>query len=633
MKKYSVTFPIFLFLIFVLLFFVYRNYDISKSINFYMDVKQLTHEIEVLSIEQTLNSSSIDKKINYDNIVEVDQKFKQRFEFYVELLLEVEDKKLVALVKEIKRKRTVLEYVYEDIKTDNALVKNSRLWLSKSYNTYVLQEDTTVLDTKLMQYLFNVMHLSITNNIDAMSQFTFENSIDEVLNRHLKLIYKKQKNLMALHKKLQENDFVSDLNRVTLHTSKHLNKLQSERDSIISILFLVTAFLIIFGLYAYSREVLTSIEMNKVKNELEHFFNALNESVIVSKTDLYGKMTYVNDAFCDVTGYKREELLGKKHTVIGHSDTNADVFKTIWTTIREKNTFKSTLKNSKKDGSSYYVDTIIMPFTNVDGVIYEYISIQYEVTELINSRNSAITANKVKNEFLANMSHELRTPLNSINGFSSILLRQIKDEKQVKYLKNIMESSTTLVHLINDILDLSKLQNGKFALECLDFRVDAKVEKLLEKFEIQIKNAELHFIATISKSARIALHGDWMRISQIISNLLSNAIKFTPKKNKIMFDIAYINSFLTIKVEDEGIGMREDAQAKIFQAFEQADSSTTKKYGGTGLGLSIVINLIEQMNGRITLHSEEGKGSVFEVFLPLDEVSMDDFYTLNNQNQ
>jgi len=241
-------------------------------------------------------------------------------------------------------------------------------------------------------------------------------------------------------------------------------------------------------------------------------------------------------------------------------------------------------------------------------------------------------AEKSKDEFLSNMSHELRTPLNAIKGFSNILNREIVDEKHSIYLHNIIDSSEHLIGLIGDILDLSKLESGKFSLDYHDFNMEKKLGELLTRFDAQLEILNLEMNIELDSSLNTTLNGDWLRISQIINNLISNAMKFTPNGGKIDFIASYKNDNFSLIVRDSGIGMSKKVQEKIFSPFEQADTSTTREFGGTGLGLSIVLSLVEQMHGDVKLLSKENEGSEFKITIALRNVNISNLDTSKEIN-
>ena len=421
-----------------------------------------------------------------------------------------------------------------------------------------------------------------------------------------------------VEKKLELYDMTQDIDGVMLHSLKNIYKLNAQTSSIISLLVGSALFLLIFGVIIYVREILHTKELVNLKQELQQFVDVLNETTIVSKSDLSGKITFVNDEFCAVSGYEKSELIGSPHSMIRHPDMDSQVFKEMWEKIQAGKIFRGIIKNRKKNGEPYYVDSAVVPIIDIDGDISEYLAIRYDVTEIIKSRDKAVLAEKSKDEFLSKMSHELRTPLNSIVGFSDILKRIVKDEKQLKYLRNITDSSASLLGIINDILDLSKLNSGSFSLDYHEFEAYNSLHSLLQRFEAQAEHSNITIKLEIDKTLETNLIGDWLRITQIITNLMSNALKFTPKESEIVFKASYENSLFKISVKDSGIGMSTEVQEKIFKPFEQADSSTTRKYGGTGLGLSIVSSLIKQMSGKLELHSVEGSGSEFIVEIPLE---------------
>lgn len=229
-------------------------------------------------------------------------------------------------------------------------------------------------------------------------------------------------------------------------------------------------------------------------------------------------------------------------------------------------------------------------------------------------------ASKVKEQFMANMSHELRTPLNAIIGFSTILEKKIDDKKNKNFAKQIHKSGHSLLHLINDILDLSKIQNSNFTIEPYKFNAHKELEQLSTQFESLIIQKNITFINNIGDELKDLFLGDWHRINQIIINLISNAIKFTPKNGEIECKTNYQGNSLILKIIDNGIGMNKEVQEKIFTPFTQADGTITRKYGGTGLGLSITQSLVELMSGNIALTSKEGEGTTFIVSIPLEKV-------------
>ncbi len=623
MKKYILVTLILTFSISAVIYYALRFKNIDLKMKQYSHIEESTYEMEIINSNQKLTIGSLRASYNYDDIEKSTLLLNNKTKKYIDLLLDTDDTTLINYAYVIQENIENLNYLYEDIKTDTAEIKNSLKWLSTNYKKHLItKEEYNSEDIELVKYIFDLLNIASQSDIfiqiDPFKGDTKNLKIYR-LGTHLDIIYNEYNKLMSLKKQLDDNDIIPSLNIVNQHVKSVREEIHEEISYIITSLLISSIFLLIYGVMIYIKEALSKLETERLKNNLEQFVNALNESAIVSKTDIYGKITFVNERFCQVSGYKKDELIGQPHNIVRHPDMDSAVFKDLWNTIQNNRIFRATIKNRKKSGEFYYVDTVVIPMTNIKNEITEYLAVRYEVTELIQSRDLAIIAEKAKGEFLSNMSHELRTPLNAIVGFASILNKQIKDSEHSRYLQTIIASSEHLIGLINDILDLSKLQSGNFSLDYYDFNLDEKLELFLHHFDAQLEIAELYMKKELDPSIHVALHADWLRISQIITNLISNAIKFSEKGSFIEFGVKYENSELHIIVKDNGIGISKESQDKIFKPFQQADTSTTRKYGGTGLGLSIVLNLIEQMKGHIELTSKEGEGSRFEVILPIKE--------------
>ena len=260
------------------------------------------------------------------------------------------------------------------------------------------------------------------------------------------------------------------------------------------------------------------------------------------------------------------------------------------------------------------IDTILLSFALAD----RFKATQEEKLLAEGRTQKALAAKKAKEEFLSNMSHEIRTPMNAILGFINLLKKNIKDEKNLSYLNIILSNSKTLMHVIDDILDLSTIESGKLVINKHFFHPQKELEYVSKLFEPTAKERSIELVSNIDPDIPYCLEGDLLRIKQIIFNFLSNAFKFTPQDKKIFVDITYKDSNLIVSVKDEGIGIPLDAQKRIFGAFEQAGYRSGEKYGGTGLGLSISLKLAHLMGGDISLFSKEGQGSTFPLSLPLE---------------
>ncbi len=359
------------------------------------------------------------------------------------------------------------------------------------------------------------------------------------------------------------------------------------------------------------------IEIDKNVKLLEQYMEALNQSALISKTDEDGNITLINDKFIQLCGYNKKELIGKTHKIMRDKNTPDSFYKKLWTTIKKNKTFRAIIKNRKKNGGYFYIDTTIVTIENPFTQLKEYIAIGYEVTKLIDAKQKAIDADKTKDYFLSNMSHEIRTPLNAILGFVTLLQDELLSKKHKNYLDIIYESGENLLNLINDILDVSKLRGGEFTIEAKSFNPQEILSRTIELFVAWANKKDINISCYIDPLMPSKILSDPLRIQQIISNFISNAIKFTPNSGAIEINATVTqNDILSIIVKDSGIGISDKNADKIFKPFFQMQSDGNISQG-TGLGLSICKQLAKLLDGTITLSSKQNKGSIFTLKIPV----------------
>ena len=268
-------------------------------------------------------------------------------------------------------------------------------------------------------------------------------------------------------------------------------------------------------------------------------------------------------------------------------------------------------------GATYALESVVYYFSGLVIInVIIFLFGRYTIGTLIKFRMEAEEANASKTKFLANMSHEIRTPMNAIIGMTSIA-ESSKDLERKNYaLEKIKDASTHLLGVINDILDISKIEAGKFELSSARFNFEKTLKRIITVIQFRAEEKRQNLEVNIDGNIPAYLSGDDHRLAQVITNLLGNAMKFTPEEGSISVNTLLVSNEngiceIQIEVTDTGIGISPENQANLFEAFTQAESSTTRNYGGTGLGLAVSKSIVEMMGGRIWVESELGKGSTF----------------------
>ncbi|MFR9704529.1 PAS domain S-box protein [Aeromonas sanarellii] len=356
-------------------------------------------------------------------------------------------------------------------------------------------------------------------------------------------------------------------------------------------------------------------------------------------TDTRSRIEYVNAAFLAASGYQKSEVIGQTPSLLRSGLTPNATYVALWDAIHHGQRWHGEFINRRKDGAHYQVLATVSPIRQENGEITHYVTVQADITEkkqlgeeldqyryhleeMVNERTlqlalahqRAESANHAKSAFLANMSHEIRTPMNAILGLTYLLKRDTPDRIQHERLEKIDNAAQHLLSIINDILDLSKIDAGKMALELTDFSLTAMLDNVSALMSEQARAKRLAIVIDIG-DAPAWVHGDITRLRQALLNYATNAIKFT-EQGSVTLRVRVTRPLTTgyllrFEVEDTGIGITPEQREKLFQAFEQADVSTTRKYGGTGLGLAITSRIAALMGGEVGVTSTPGKGSCF----------------------
>ena len=362
------------------------------------------------------------------------------------------------------------------------------------------------------------------------------------------------------------------------------------------------------------------------------------ESIVI--TGLDGRIEYVNAAFTAVSGYSPDEALGRNPRTLSAGKTPAAVYTELWNRLAKGEIWQGEFVNRRKDGEEYIESARVAPIRQPDGRITHYLAIKEDITakkrleleldryrdhleelivertaELAAARDAAEVANRTKSAFLANMSHEIRTPMNAIIGFTHLLQRDRPTPEQAERLVKIDGAARHLLAILNDVLDLSKIEAGRLELERISFSLTAILDHVRSLIAGQAKAKGLS-IEIDAVGVPSWLRGDPTRLRQALLNYAGNAVKFTQAGGAIVLRAKLLEEWddgirVRFEVQDTGIGLAPEALRRLFGAFEQADASTTRKYGGTGLGLAITRRLAELMGGEAGVESTLGRGSTF----------------------
>ncbi|MEQ1814045.1 MAG: ATP-binding protein, partial [Candidatus Nitrotoga sp.] len=370
------------------------------------------------------------------------------------------------------------------------------------------------------------------------------------------------------------------------------------------------------------------LQVARSTKELADFKAALDNHAIVAVTDVRGTITYANDKFCAISKYAREELIGQSHRIINSGYQTKDFFREMWQTISSGQVWQGEIRNRAKDDAFYWVASTIVPFLDERGKPVQYIAIRTDITErkrveqaIDSAREAAEMANRAKDSFLAVMSHEIRTPLGGMIGMLELLDYTPLNDDQRDTLQTTMDASQSLLRIVNDILDWSKIEAGKLELAPQVTSITQLVAGVVNTYARVASAKSLILEQYVDARISPAHLVDPLRLSQVLNNFVSNALKFT-LKGRIQVRVELLDrqggiEQMCFSVQDTGIGIEEEVRQRLFQSYSQESAETARMYGGTGLGLAICRSLATMLNGQIDLESTPGLGSTFSLTLSL----------------
>jgi PAS domain S-box-containing protein len=385
----------------------------------------------------------------------------------------------------------------------------------------------------------------------------------------------------------------------------------------------------VIGTFGVSRDVTAAKVAEEALRQGEERFRSLVEATvaIVWTTPASGEFETEQPGWSAFTGQTFEQLRGWGWLDAVHLDDRSNTAKVWLSAVAARSVYQVEHRLRRHDGEYRHMLVRAIPLLAKGGKIREWVGVHTDIdaekkaeAAMRDAKEAAESATRTKSEFLANMSHEIRTPLNGIIGMTGLALDTELTPEQREYLGMVKVSADHLLTVINDILDFSKIEAGKLEFECVDFNLRDTLEDTVATLATRAHDKGLELAAHVAPDVPDDLAGDPHRLRQVVVNLIGNAIKFT-ERGEVVVSVevrsrADDRVCLHLAVRDTGIGIAPDQQSKLFKAFSQGDTSTTRKYGGTGLGLAISARLVQMLGGEIWLESEPGRGSTFHFTVP-----------------
>lgn len=368
---------------------------------------------------------------------------------------------------------------------------------------------------------------------------------------------------------------------------------------------------------------------NQLAIQWEFIISKIKSSVTVVDATLPDfPLMYVNEYFSELTGYSAEESIGQNCRFLQGADTDPETVQKIREALKKHQSIKTEILNYTKHGQKFWNELNIDPIFDDSGECLFFVGIQYDISERKYAEQQLRMAASLTEmnsrgqlEFIGKLNHELRTPLNGIMGMIELVGMGDNSEEQKEYLELARQSGEALLNIVNNSLDMAKLGRGKMRVEQIEFQPLKLIQQIIKTHEPAAQNKQIRLLCHADLTTPDVLTGDPLRLRQVLDNLLSNAIKFTEQGEvQLQMDVEEKRGdtvILVFTVHDTGIGIPDNKINQLFEAFTQTDISHARKFGGSGLGLTICKELLELMDGQISVESTEGKGTKFEVTLPL----------------
>lgn len=393
--------------------------------------------------------------------------------------------------------------------------------------------------------------------------------------------------------------------------------------------------LAIFAIWITVLLIVSRTKTRKVRDEkireLDFQKHALDEHAIVSITDIKGRITYINDKFCEISGYTRDELMGNNHRILKSGEHGSEVYQDLWCTVSSGKTWHGEIKNRTKEGEYYWVQATIVPFLNAKGRPFQYVSIRTDITKRKEAEELAEAANEAKSSFLSSMSHELRTPMNAILGFAQMMKYTPKEslsEQQSESIDNILKAGGYLMELINQVLELSKIETGKITLDIGNVSARNVLDDCLIIVAGRAEREGITIEDRFDGENLPLLRTDGTRLTQVLLNLLSNAVKYNRPGGSVILSCEQApGNMMRIIVADTGNGIPPEKQDDLFKPFDRLGREA-RNIEGTGVGLTIAKQVIELLGGAIGFESVENEGSTFWIDVPKvqKQVNIDEMF-------